>query len=145
MNEAQEVKRPKYILIVSQYYYSRHMLVVDANMDDAEYYEKARMLIDELQQYKRNDDKESRPFAYGDMAEKYYKGTQRRYNVNDAGDIYFIPCWSFQQALYEIKGYWEDSRTGRRGYVKKHITKAIGDHHDIFRIHSIIVKHFNAI
>lgn len=144
MSGAQEVSRPKYILIVSQYYHSRHMLVVDANMDDAEYYEKARILIDELEQYKRNAD-DSRPFSYGDMSEKYYKGTSRRYNVNDAGDIYFIPCWSFKQAMYEIKGYWEDSINGRRGYIKKHITQSIAEHHDGFKIKTIIEKHFNIL
>lgn len=90
----------KYVLIVSQYYYSHHCFVVSA--EEESYREKALSLIEKLEDYKRDDDDE-RPYHYGSFREMAYTEISGRWNVNDAGDIYFIPC-IVDGSFAEIRG-----------------------------------------
>ena len=92
----------KYVLIVSQYYYSHHCFVVSASEDG--YREKALSLIEKLENYKRDDDNE-RLYHYGTLfRENAYTEISGRWNVNDAGDIYFIPLRFGNGGFAESRG-----------------------------------------
>lgn len=91
----------KYVLIVSQYYYTHHCFVVRA--DEANFREKARTLVEKLEDVKRDNE---RPYYYGcSESDSFYPYVTARWNVNDVGDIYFIPCESVSEALYEAAEY----------------------------------------
>ena len=92
----------KYILIVSQYYYSHHCFVVSANEEN--FREKALTLIEKLEDYKRSDDGQ-REYKYGSERETAYRCIGSRWNVNDVGDIYFIPCPHILAALNNAAEY----------------------------------------
>lgn len=142
----QTAERPKYILIISQYYHSRHAFVIEAPTEDAEYYTKARSMIEELEKHKRTGGyREDRETDYGDMAEKYFSGTSRRYNVNDSGDIYLIPCWNLLQAMAHARSYWEDTYRESRGYKKNAVLEAIGRCHRWDDVKTIIGNHFTVL
>lgn len=135
----------KYVLIVSQYYYSHHCFVVSA--DEENYREKALSLIEKLEDYKRNDE---RPYHYGTLfRENAYTEISGRWNVNDAGDIYFIPCGSVTEALQKSEEFnselnktqWLKGR-GLKAAQRKIIEKNIDEHHLYSRISKIVGECF---
>lgn len=136
----------KYVLIVSQYYYSHHCFVVSSAEDD--YREKALSLIEKLEDYKRDDDDE-RPYHYGSSRENAYTEISGRWNVNDAGDIYFIPCKSVTEALQKSEEF--NLELNRKQWLKgrsltaaqrKAIEKNINEHHLYSRISKIVGECF---
>lgn len=138
----------KYVLIVSQYYYSHHCFVVSA--DEENYREKALSLIEKLEDYKRNDE---RPYHYGTLfRENAYTEISGRWNVNDAGDIYFIPCKSVAEALQKAEEFnselnktqWLKGR-GLKAAQRKIIEKNIDEHHLYSRISKIIGECFTVL
>ena len=130
----------KYCLIVSQYYHSRHMFVVELNDS---FMESAANLTNELNAYKRDKEK---PENIGDLDCKHRQGKlYSRYNVNDSGDIYFINKQSINGCMHEAFGYKEDSRRESVGYKKKVVQEAIYEHHDFNTIRDIVVKHFTIL
>lgn len=137
----------KYVLIVSQYYYSHHCFVV--SVDEENYREKALSLIEKLEDYKRNDDDE-RPYHYGATRENAYTEISGRWNVNDAGDIYFIPCKSVTEALQKSdnselnKTQWLKGRE-LKAAQRKIIEKNIDKHHLYSRISKIIGECFTVL
>ena len=136
----------KYVLIVSQYYYSHHCFVVSAKEES--YREKALTLIEKLEDYKRDDDDE-RPYHYGSSCEKAYTEISERWNVNDAGDIYFIPCKSVTEALQRAEEFnselnkmqWLKGR-GLKAAQRKVIEKNIDEHHLYSRTAKIVGECF---
>lgn len=136
----------KYVLIVSQYYYSHHCFVVSA--EEENYREKALTLIEKLEDYKRDDDDE-RPYHYGSSCENAYMEISGRWNVNDAGDIYFIPCKSVTEALQKSEEF--NLELNRKQWLKggsltaaqrKVIEKNIDEHHLYSRISKIVGECF---
>ena len=136
----------KYVLIVSQYYYSHHCFVVSA--EEESYREKALTLIEKLEDYKRNDDDE-RPYHYGSPRENAYMEISGRWNVNDAGDIYFIPCGSVTEALQKSEEF--NLELNRKQWLKggsltaaqrKVIENNIGEHHLYSRTAKIVGECF---
>lgn len=136
----------KYVLIVSQYYYSHHCFVVSAKEEN--YREKALTLIEKLEDYKRNDDDE-RPYHYGSSRENAYTKISGRWNVNDAGDIYFIPCKSVTEALQRAEEFntelnktqWFKGR-GLKAAQRKVIEQNIDEHHLYSRTAKIVDECF---
>lgn len=137
----------KYVLIVSQYYYSHHCFVVSA--EEESYREKALTLIEKLEDYKRNDDDE-RPYHYGTLfRENAYTKISGRWNVNDAGDIYFIPCGSVTEALQRAEEFntelnkvqWFKGR-GLKAAQRKVIENNIDEHHLYSRTAKIVGECF---
>ena len=138
----------KYVLIVSQYYYSHHCFVVSA--EEENYREKALSIIEKLEDYKRNDE---RPYHYGTLfRENAYTEISGRWNVNDAGDIYFIPCKSVAEALQKAEEFnselnktqWLKGR-GLKAAQRKIIEKNIDEHHLYSRISKIIGECFTVL
>lgn len=136
----------KYVLIVSQYYYSHHCFVVSAKEES--YREKALTLIEKLEDYKRDDDDE-RPYHYGSSRENAYTEISGRWNVNDAGDIYFIPCKSVTEALQKSEEF--NLELNRKQWLKgrsltaaqrKVIEKNINEHHLYSRTAKIVGECF---
>lgn len=136
----------KYVLIVSQYYYSHHCFVVSA--EEKNYREKALTLIEKLEDYKRDDDDE-RPYHYGSFREMAYTEISGRWNVNDAGDIYFIPCKSVAEALRRAEEFdselnktqWLKGR-GLKAAQRKVIENNIDEHHLYSRTAKIVSECF---
>ncbi len=137
----------KYVLIVSQYYYSHHCFVVSA--EEGNYREKALTLIEKLEDYKRDDDNE-RPYHYGTLfRENAYMEISGRWNVNDVGDIYFIPCKSVTEALQKAEEFnselnrkqWLNGR-GLTAAQRKVIEKNINEHHLYSRTAKIVGECF---
>lgn len=136
----------KYVLIVSQYYYSHHCFVISA--EEESYREKALTLIEKLEDYKRDDDDE-RQYHYGSPRENAYTEISGRWNVNDAGDIYFIPCKSVTEALQKSEEF--NLELNRKQWLKgrsltaaqrKVIEKNIDEHHLYSRTAKIIGECF---
>ena len=136
----------KYILIVSQYYYSHYCFVVSA--EEESYREKALTLIEKLEDYKRNDDDE-RPYHYGSSRENAYTKISGRWNVNDAGDIYLIPCKSVTEALQRAEEFntefnktqWLKGR-GLKAAQRRIIENNIDEHHLYSRTAKIVGECF---
>lgn len=129
----------KYTLIISQYYFSRHMFIVHHKQD---FIEKAKSFSKELMLYKR-DEGNQREIYLGDL--DYFKDKKEvisRYNINDSGDIYFIQSNYANRLMEETKRYHEDSIRGSKGYQKKAITNAIGEHHNYGKVKEILEKYF---
>ncbi len=140
----------KYVLIVSQYYYSHHCFVVSA--EEESYREKALTLIEKLEDYKRNDDDE-RPYHYGTLfLDRAYIEISERWNVNDAGDIYFIPCGSVTEALQRAEEFntelnktqWFKGR-GLKAAQRKVIEQNIDEHHLYSRTAKIVGECFTVL
>ncbi len=66
-----------------------------------------------------------------------------RYNINDAGDIYFINSDSINNLMYDYRHYIDDSKRESRGYIKKAVTESISSNHDSKIVNELINKHFN--
>lgn len=128
----------KYSLIISQYYYSRHMFIVHLKED---FLENAKSFAAELMTYKRDEDCK-REMYLGDF--DYIKDSEirRRYNINDSGDIYFIQSPYINYLMNEAIDYHEDSLRESRGFQKKAITNAISDHHNYRKVKEIVEKYF---
>ena len=131
--------KPKYLLIVSQYYHSRHCFVVPA--DENTYRDNAKALITDLEKYKRRSDNDS-PVHLGDKEELFYPNISWRWNVNDSGDIYFIPCYSIAGAIHRCKEYWEHSYRDSRGFKRKDILENISNHHNYDNVREIVNRYF---
>ena len=137
----------KYILIVSQYYYSHHCFVVSAAEEN--FREKALTLIEKLEDYKRQEG-DPRKYSYGDERETAYRAIDRRWNVNDTGDIYFIPCRSISDILDST---WEYHSTVKfdhnfKGLSKKQCDKMETEiflHHSFDKVKNIVGSVFNIL
>lgn len=132
----------KYCLIVSQYYHSRHMFIVQINEN---FIENAKKFASDLMDYKRSDyQKEQWKVYLGDLDPKYSDGDLRsRYNVNDAGDIYFLNAEYVNQLTNAAFEYQEDSRRESVGYKKKAVIESISKHHNSKVIESLVEKFFD--
>ncbi len=133
----------KYSLIVSQYYYSRHMFIVKI---DENFIETARKFAVELMQYKRGDNFWTDKIYLGDLDPEYSSGELRyRYNINDAGDIYFINFNYANSCMHEAFEYNEASKRESAGYQKKQKVEDIAKHHDYRKVTEIVQKYFEIV
>lgn len=137
----------KYILIVSQYYYSHHCFVVSASEEN--FREKALTLIEKLENYKRNEG-DQRDYKYGNERETAYLDINKRWNVNDVGDIYFIPCQSISSAMKKSAEYDSDLQFIRifKGAPKKQLAQIETDifmHHSSNKVKDIVGSVFNIL
>jgi hypothetical protein len=130
------------ILITSQYYSSRHSFICEFNEETLEVQGKA--LIEELEKYKRQPD-DVRPFDYGDFNSEWFRKDRKRFNVNDAGDIYFEVYDYANRCMQEALEYQEASRMQSRGYQRKIVTERIANYHNYCTIKGIIEKYFKII
>lgn len=128
-----------YVLITSQYYHSRHCFICEYNEETFE--QQGKQLIEELEKYKR-ESVDARNIHYGDLDPKWFNKCKGRWNVNDAGDIYFELYDSVNRCMHEALDYQEISRMQSRGYQKKIITESIAKHHDYETVKEIITSHF---
>jgi hypothetical protein len=135
-------RKTMFVLIISQYYYSRHYFIV--RPDESTYMQKAQSFLTELEAYKRDKNNKECTY-YGDMCEKYFTGVGRRYNVNDSGDVYFIPVASVTGAVEIIKKYQDDSRREAAGFQRKAVKQAIQEHHNTTKITEIVSKYFEIV
>ena len=138
----------KYILIVSQYYYSHHCFVVSATEEN--FREKALTLIEKLEDYKRQEG-DPRGYDYGDFSEGVYSDQIiRRRNINDSGDIYFIPCQSLLSAMRQSEEYNTNFQLSTRykGMPKKQrekIETQVLMHHSFDKVKNIVGSVFNIL
>lgn len=131
----------KYCLVVSQYYHSYHMAIVEI---DENFLKKARTFVSELEKHKRDTD--YKPPYYGDLDQKYERDEFRhRYNLNDEGDMYFILSDSANDILYDHMKYLEQEKQLSRQFKKKTVIEAIQKHHDKNVFYEIVKKHFKFI
>jgi len=130
----------KYCLIVSQYYHSRHMFIV--KIED-NFLENAREFAVELMEYKRS---ESTKGTYlGDLGPTYSNSKtemRSRYNINDAGDIYFMNYGCANSCMLEAFKYKEDSQRESVGFKRKDVLHAISEHHEYFKVREILTEYF---
>lgn len=132
----------KYSLIVSQYYHSRHIFLVKI---DENFIESARNFVSELEKYKRGSE-DLREIYLGDLDEKYCGDELRsRYNINDAGDIYFINGNYANHLMYEGYHYYECTRRESVGYKRKTVTEDIAKHHNYSKVEEIVEKYFKIV
>lgn len=130
----------KYTLIISQYYYSRYMFIVE---HDENFLEKAKAFAAELIAYKRDEDC-GREIYLGDL--DYHsenKEIRARYNINDCGDIYFIQGNYVNRLSHEMISYHKDTVRESRGFQSKKVTNGIEQHHNYGKVSEIIQKYFN--
>lgn len=139
----------KYILIVSQYYYSHHCFVVSAAEEN--FREKALTLIEKLEDYKRSEG-DQREYKYGYPRDDAYTDINFRWNVNDVGDIYFIPCPSILAALNNAAEYNSELQHTKkynfRNMPKKRLTQieaAVSEHHRYCDIRDIVESIFEIL
>lgn len=133
---------PKYILIISQYRNSIHCFVTPAKEEG--YQNRAKRMIEELEDYKRSNEYIG-PYAYGDFDDKWFTGICHRANVNDAGDIYFIPCANLNQLLNVQNDYCIQYYKMNRAYIRQAVTHDINKHHSYPKVFSIVNKHFELL
>lgn len=98
------MKNYKYTVIVSQLYHSYHVFVV--KFDEDKYFGQMRNLTKKLCEYKRGNDEcyKEKSLECGDPF--YFEQEEEprfRYNVNDAGDIYFLNFINISDGLEAIK------------------------------------------
>jgi hypothetical protein len=131
----------KYTLIISQYYHSRHFFIVHQTED---FLIKAKEFSLELMKHKR-DESDNKKLDCGDIDYQFERGldgVRQRYNINDAGDIYFIQG-NFTNYLAGIsRDYQKDSIRESKGYIKKAITDDISKHHSYSDVAEIVEKYF---
>lgn len=137
----------KYVLIVSQYYYSHHCFVVSG--EEENFREKALLLIEKLEDYKRENNK-GLPYHYGRGRSEAYTNISYRWNVNDEGDIYFIPCGSLTDAMIVAEEYSTELNKlkmckGVKAARRREIEKAIDNHHLYSRIRDIVYSIFKVL
>lgn len=130
----------KYTLIISQYIYSRHFFIVK---HDENFIENARKFSLELMAHKRSEEHWKTDFFLGDLDPKYVgDGKRDRYNVNDAGDIYFIQSNYANYCMCESWSYRDDTRRESRGFQKKVDTERVNKHHRYDDVKAILNKYF---
>lgn len=137
----------KYILIVSQLSYSHHCFVVSASEDN--YREKALTLIEKLEDYKRIGSNQS-DYEYGYPRDEAYTDISVRWNVNDQGNIYFIPCSSILDAMNQAAEYHSTVKFDHnfKGIRKKQLEileAVIFQHHRFNNIKDIVGSVFNIL
>lgn len=133
----------KYTLIISQFYHSRHMFIVQHTED---FIEKAREFAKELITYKRGDDYHIEETYIGDLDPKYVtKEIRQRYNINDRGDIYFIQSDYANYCKDIAMGYKEDSLREGKGRQPKKITDLISEHHNFQKVKELVEKYFEIV
>lgn len=130
------------LLIVSQYYHSRHMLCVEYEEDN--FLDNAILCVNELEKYKRPNECEQ-PIRYGDLNSKYFRPESNRYNVNDYGDIYFIIKPTVNELFVDYNEYILQSYKESRPYQKRKVIDDIAQHHDRPCVFSIVEKYFKII
>ncbi|MGG5461479.1 hypothetical protein [Clostridium sp. B9] len=128
----------KYTLIVSQLYHSYHMFLV--KFDEDNYFGQMRSLTKKLCEYKRGNDEyyKEKSLECGDPFYFKQEEPRFRYNVNDAGDIYFLNFTSINHALDTVKKYFDDERRGSQGYKSKAILEELSMCHNKDKILEII-------
>jgi hypothetical protein len=132
-----------FTLIISQYRWSRHSFIV--KFED-NFLEKAKAFATELMTYKRgkNNNGWAKPPEenLGDLT--YHKDDKiyPRYNVNDAGDIYFINTKYANYCKDVAFEYAETSRRETVGYKPKALIDDISTHHNYNKVKEILEKHF---
>lgn len=133
----------KYTIIISQYYHSRHIFIVN---HDADFIQKARSFAKELMLYKRDADNQ-RVMYLGDLDPEYSDGKsiRPRYNINDSGDIYFIQSNYVNYCKDVAIEYHDTSKREARGFQSKRVTDEIGSHHDYRRVKEIVERHFEIV
>jgi len=142
-NGGSEMVDYNYTLIVSQYRWSRHQFIVKLKQD---FLEKAKAFAMELMTYKRG--KEEAPWrkpveeSLGDLTYHKEDTIYPRYNINDAGDIYFINSNRCNSLKNEILEYAEKSRRDAQGYKPKGMAEDIYEHHGFIEVSEILKKYF---
>ncbi len=133
------MKNYKYTVIVSQLYHSYHVFVV--KFDEDKYFSQMRNLTKKLCEYKRGNNEyyKEKSLECGDPF--YFEQEEEprfRYNVNDAGDIYFLNFININDGLEAVKKYWDESRMANQGYKKKAILEELSKCHNKNKILEII-------
>jgi len=138
------MKKYKYCLIVSQYYHSRNMAIIEVEED---FIEKAKQFTNELTKYKNGHEKIGEYSGDLDYGEVYPAADmRRRYNVNTrAGDMYFINSDSIKNLVKEISEQHEEIKRHSKGYIKKFIIESIRNNHDEKEFKKIVGKYFTEI
>ena len=135
----------KYTLVVSQYYFSRYMKIVERPEN---FVEVARSFVKELEEYKRGEDYYTSIIRYGDLGEEYYKETSTRQNINDSGDIYFIHSNDIEQ-LHNEWNYYRNQTVNdllnidKRKKSFKKVMSDVANNHDEHKFYEIVNKHFD--
>lgn len=106
----------KYVLIVSQYWYSRFAFIVKFNKDT--FIENAKKCVAELEKYKREENT-SGELDYGDLVYRDSSKIFRRYNINDSGDIYFILSECANSLKHDVIEFHDESLREARGFQKR--------------------------
>lgn len=138
----------QYTLIVSQYYFSRHLFVV--RYDSKTFKDTAKAFALELMEYKRGGEERQREHVLGDLEDKHYRKESRRHNINDAGDIYFIHgetinCLEEDANKYE-KEYINDlDFYDKRSKSYKKVCNDISKNHRHFTVRGIVANHFEIV
>jgi hypothetical protein len=132
-----------YTLIVSQYRWSRHQFIVKPKQD---FLEKAKAFAIELMTYKRGEDEAPwrKPVeeSLGDLTYHKEDMIYPRYNINDAGDIYFINSKHCNSLKNEAIEYAEKSRQDAKGYKPKGMAEDIQERHNFMKVKEILEKYF---
>lgn len=129
----------KYTLIVSQYYHSRHAILVKFEEDT--FLDQARKVVAELEAYKRT--RRERKLNLGDLEPEYCGETFRhRYNVNDEGDIYIISEPEADELISVAAGYMLDTHVEGRKFKSQKVKDEINEHHDYDQVRKIVAAHF---
>jgi hypothetical protein len=135
----------KYTLIVSQYYHSRHFFIVKHTED---FIEKARLFALDLFKLKRSEGHFVRECQLGDLDPKYIGDPnviKSRYNINDAGDIYFIQGNHANHCMNVANEYHETSVLQGRGRISKAVLNDVSKHHNYYDVKNVVEKHFEII
>lgn len=133
----------KFTVIISQYRWSRHIYIVKFT---GNFLAKAKAFAAELIAYKRgkNNNGWANP-PEENLGDLNYKSTEKihgRYNINDAGDIYFINSASANRCAEIAIEYWDTSRREATGYKPKALAEDIRENHNETKVRSILEKHF---
>ena len=131
------------LLIVSQFLHSRHYFFL--KYDEATFCLTARAFIEDLEAYKRSEVWADKAIHYGDLSEKHFVKGVSRYNVNDAGDIYFLIKDSISEHMEEVREYQKKSAKEYRYFRSENIKERVKNHHQYHRVKKIVEKHFTRI
>jgi hypothetical protein len=136
----------KFTLIISQYRWSRHSFIVKHCPD---FLEKAKAFAVELITYKRGENNNgwNKPPEenLGDLTYHKEDKIYPRYNINDAGDIYFINS-AYANYLKDIAiEYAEVSKRESKGYKPKGYEEDVAKSHNFRTVKEILEKHFEIV
>lgn len=133
----------KYMVIISQYRWSRHCYIVEFETD---FLEKAKQFAVELMTYKRGENNNDwRKLPSENLGDLTYNSPEKiygRYNINDAGDIYFINTQSVNRCKDICLEYYEVSKYESKGYKPKALEEDIRNHHNETVVRRILEKYF---